>query len=128
MILQRKTQQPVQFEITEQTGAAVRAWIEEAALTGSDCLFPGRNRPGQHLTARHSGRLLRPWIEEIGPDPAAYGTHSLRRRKATPSSADAPRISGRCNSGSVTRSWRVPSATLGIEVEDALEIAEETDA
>lgn len=127
MIMQRKTQQPVQFEITEQTRAAVRAWIEHAELNGSDHLFPSRIRKGLHLTTRQYGRLLRPWIEEIGLDPAAYGTHSLRRTKATliyrrtKNLRTVQLLLGHTKLESTVR-------YLGIEVEDALEIAERTDA
>lgn len=127
MVLQRKTQQPVQFEITEQTRAAVRTWIDEARLTGADYLFPSRVRKGSHLTTRQYGRLLRSWIEEIGLDPAAYGTHSLRRTKATliyrrtKNLRAVQLLLGHTKLESTVR-------YLGIEVEDALEIAERTDA
>src|SRR6476646_6790629 len=42
MVVQRKTQRPVQFEITEQTRQSVAMWIDRAGLTSSQCLFPSR--------------------------------------------------------------------------------------
>jgi integrase len=44
MVLQRKTQRPVQFELTEQTREAVAAWIAKAQLRSGDYLFPSRIR------------------------------------------------------------------------------------
>lgn len=127
MIMQRKTQQPDQFKITEQTRATVRAWIEKAKLTGSDYLFPSKIRKGQHLTTRQYGRLLRSWIDEIGLDPAAYGTHSLHRTKATliyrrtKNLRAVQLLLGHTKLESTVR-------YLGIEVEDALAISERTNA
>jgi hypothetical protein len=40
MVMQQKTQRPVQFEITEQTRFAVAAWLHQAPLRSEDCLFP----------------------------------------------------------------------------------------
>lgn len=44
IVMQQKTQRPVQFEITEQTRAALEAWIHQAQLRSEDCLFPSRLR------------------------------------------------------------------------------------
>jgi integrase len=42
MAIQKKTQRPVQFELTEPTRAAVAAWLEKAQLRGDQYLFPSR--------------------------------------------------------------------------------------
>ena len=42
MVMQQKTQRPVQFEVTEQTRSALAAWIHQAQLRSEDCLFPSR--------------------------------------------------------------------------------------
>jgi integrase len=42
IVLQRKTQRPVKFEITEQTRDAIGAWVAEAGLRSEDFLFPSR--------------------------------------------------------------------------------------
>ena len=83
MILQRKTQQPVQFEITSDTREAVADWIHHAGLTSGHCLFPSRVPGHDHLSTRQYARLVKSWVTEIGLDPSAYGTHSMRRTKAT---------------------------------------------
>ena len=69
------------FELTEPTREALAAWLRVRGLRGGDWLFPSRSRPGDHLTTRQYGRLLDDWVALIGLDPAAYGTHSLRRTK-----------------------------------------------
>jgi integrase len=83
IIMQQKTQRPVQFEITEQTREAVTHWIELARLKSEDFLFPSRVRASPHLSTRQYARIVRGWIQEIGLDAAAYGTHTLRRTKAS---------------------------------------------
>lgn len=83
IVMQRKTQRPVQFEITEQTRESVAAWIAKAQFKSEQYLFPSRMRASPHLSARHYARVVDKWMASIGLDPAAYGTHSLRRTKAT---------------------------------------------
>jgi len=83
IVMQKKTQRPVQFEITEQTRDAVGAWIAAARLKPEQFLFPSRVSESPHLSTRQYSRIVGSWVECIGLDPAAYGTHSLRRTKAT---------------------------------------------
>lgn len=51
MILQRKTQLPVQFE-TELTRDAEVAWIAKANLRPEQCLFPSRLAGSPHVSTR----------------------------------------------------------------------------
>jgi integrase len=83
IIMQRKIQRPVQFEITEQTRQAVTDWIRRAGLRPDEYLFPSRVRESPHLSTRQYARIADCWVREIGLDPAAYGTHTLRRTKAS---------------------------------------------
>ena len=83
IVLQQKTQRPVQFELTEMTRTAVAAWIAEGKLPAAGPLFPSRIRRSPHLSARQYARILNGWVREIGLDKAQYGTHSMRRTKAT---------------------------------------------
>ncbi len=83
IVMQRKTQRPVQFEITEQTREAVAAWIAKAKLRSDQFLFPSRITKSPHLSTRQYARLVKSWVAAISLDPHAYGTHSLRRTKAT---------------------------------------------
>ncbi len=127
IIMQRKTQRPVQFEITEQTREAVAAWIDYAKLRPDQFLFPSRMSRSPHMSTRQYARVVESWVADIGLDPSAYGTHSLRRTKATliyrrtKNLRAVQLLLGHIKLESTVR-------YLGIEVEDALEIAEQTEA
>jgi integrase len=126
MFMQQKTQQPVQFEIMEQTRTAIGHWVEHAKLNNGDFLFKSRYRNSPHLSTRQYSRIVGSWISEIRLDPAAYGTHSLRRTKAsliyrrTKILRAVQLLLGHAKLESTIR-------YLGIEVDDALEIAELTE-
>jgi site-specific recombinase XerC len=82
MVMQQKTHRPVQFEITEPTREALTAWIKASALRSDDWLFAGRPNAA-HLSTRQYSRIVHRWIAELGVDASAYGTHSIRRTKAS---------------------------------------------
>ena len=83
IILQQKTHQPVQFEITEQTREAVSSWISYASLHHEDYLFKSRLRKSLHLSTRQYARIVESWVSAIGLNPEDYGTHTMRRTKAS---------------------------------------------
>lgn len=83
IVMQRKTKRPVQFEITEQTRQSVQGWIAAGELTSNQYLFPSRVKNSNHLSTRQYARIVARWVRSIGLDPAAYGTHTMRRTKAT---------------------------------------------
>ena len=74
IVLQQKTQRPVQFEITPSTPEAVEAWIKSASLRPDHYLFPSRLHEPPHLGTRQYTRIVDSWVKEIGLDPAGYGT------------------------------------------------------
>ncbi|MFH5948918.1 tyrosine-type recombinase/integrase [Roseomonas sp. SXEYE002] len=80
-VIQRKTERPVQFELTDQTRESVLAWLELRGGTLDNYVFSSRSRGGQHLSTRQYARLVGEWVETIGLGRSAYGTHSLRRTK-----------------------------------------------
>jgi integrase len=127
IVVQQKTSRPVQFEITESTRTALADWIRFSRLVSDDFLFPSRVRLSPHLSTRQYARIVDSWVEEIGLDPAAYGTHSIRRTKPsliyrrTKNLRAVQLLLGHTKLESTVR-------YLGIEVEDALEIAEQTEA
>jgi integrase len=126
LISQRKTGAPVQFEITEQARAAVAAWVRGKDIKGSDWLFPSRVDLTRSMTTRQYGRLVDEWIAAIGLAPSAYGTHSLRRTKA----ALIYRKTGNIRAVQLLLGHTKLDSTvryLGVEVEDALAIAEGID-
>ena len=126
VIMQHKTQRPVQFEITPATRDAVQKWIKQAGLRSDDSLFPSRIHDSPHLGTRQYARILEGWAEELGLDPAEYGTHSMRRTKATliyrrtKNLRAVQLVLGHSKLESTVR-------YLGIEVDDALEISEQTE-
>jgi integrase len=124
-IRQRKTCQPVKFEITEQTKLAIDAHLASQPSIGDRFLFPGR-AVGSHLSTRQYARLLNNWLSLIGLDPSIFGTHSLRRTKATL----IYRKTGNLRAVQLLLGHTKIESTvryLGIEVDDALEIAEKVD-
>jgi len=125
-IVQQKTGQPVKFELTETTRSTVEAWIAQAHLTADRFLFPSRFSHSPHITQRQYARILKTWVAMIGLDPAEYGTHSLRRTKATliykrtKNLRAIQLLLGHTKLESTVR-------YLGIEVDDALEMSEQTE-
>ena len=126
MVIQQKTQRPVQFEITEQTRASIRSWITEAGLQSESFLFPSRVHSSPHLSTRQYARIVNRWVVEIGLDSSCYGTHTMRRTKAsliyrrTKNLRAVQLLLGHTKLESTVR-------YLGIEVDDALEMAEQTE-
>ena len=123
VVMQKKTQRPVQFELTEQTRDAVAAWIAAAHLKPEQYLFPSRMSESPHVSTRQYSRIVGGGVGAIGLDPATYGTHSLRRAKSTliyrrtKNLRAVQLLLGHTKLESTVR-------YLGIEVDDALEIAE----
>src|SRR6516162_2803823 len=81
-VRQKKTGQPVRFELTEQTREAVDDYLKAAGKQPGEFLFSGRYGPGRSMSTRQYARLVCGWIASIGLDPYLFGTHSLRRTKA----------------------------------------------
>jgi integrase len=78
------------------------------------------------MTTRQSARLLCDWLIGIGLDPHVYGTHSLRRTKATL----IYRRTGNLRAVQLLLGHTKIESTvryLGIEVDDAIAIAEQVD-
>ena len=126
IVMQQRTRRPVQFEITEQTRESVAAWIRFANRRPEDYLFPSRLRASPHLSTRQYARIVHGWVRAIGLNPAGYGTHTLRRTKAsliyrrTKNLRAVQLLLGHSKLESTVR-------YLGIDVDDALEMAEQTE-
>jgi integrase len=124
-VRQKKTGRPVRFELTEPTRQAIDEYIKLAGKKPGDFLFTGR-RPGQCMTTRQYARLLSEWLTSVGLDPHLYGTHSLRRTKATL----IYRRTGNLRAVQLLLGHTKIESTvryLGIEVDDAIAIAEQVD-
>ncbi len=125
-VRQKKTGRPVRFELSEQTRQAVDDYLKATNKRPGEFLFTGRRGRGRNMTTRQYARLVSEWIGSVGLDPRLFGTHSLRRTKAyliyrrTGNLRAVQLLLGHTKIESTVR-------YLGIEVDDALAIAEQVD-
>jgi integrase len=125
-VRRKKTGRPVKFELTDQTRQAVDDYLKAAGKKPGEFLFTGRRGIGQCITTRQYARLVSGWLASIGLDPRLFGTHSLRRTKATL----IYRRTGNLRAVQLLLGHNKIESTvryLGIEVDDALAIAEQVD-
>ena len=125
-VRQKKTGRPVRFELTEQTRQSVDAYLRVTGKKAGEFLFMSRRRPGEGMTTRQYARFVSEWIAGIGLDPRVFGTHSLRRTKATL----IYRRTGNLRAVQLLLGHTEVESTvryLGIEVDDALAVAEQVD-
>lgn len=126
LILQKKTKRPVRFEISKHAREAIEDWVNFSKLNLHNWVFPSRTRKSDHISTRQYARIVKKWVAMIGLDPMRYGTHSLRRTKAsliykqTKNLRAVQLLLGHTKLESTVR-------YLGIDVDDALEIAEQID-
>jgi integrase len=123
-VVQKKTRRPVQFEITEQTRTSLDSWLRSLRTTRSRYVFPSRLHARPHLSTRQYSRLVHHWVDSIGLESISYGTHSMRRTKAT----QIYRKTGNLRAVQLLLGHTKLESTvryLGIEVDDALNIAEQ---
>ncbi|MFT7258820.1 MAG: site-specific recombinase XerC [Glaciecola sp.] len=127
MVVQQKTGQPVQFEITKNTRESISQLIQRDQLTSSDYLFKSRVKASVHLSTRQYSRIVDHWVESINLDATQYGTHTMRRTKPsliykkTKNLRACQLLLGHTKLESTVR-------YLGIEVDDALEVSEGIDS
>jgi integrase len=125
-VRQKKTGQPVTFELTDQTRQSIDEYVRVIGKKPGDFLFASRRRGDRAISTRQYARIVSAWIAGIGLDPSLFGTHSLRRTKATL----IYRRTGNLRAVQLLLGHtRVESTVryLGIEVDDALAIAEQVD-
>jgi len=125
-VRQKKTGRPVRFELTEQTRQAIDEHLRIAGRRNGQFLFAGRRGVDSGLTTRQYARLVGEWIASIGLDPLKFGTHSLRRTKATL----IYRRTGNLRAVQLLLGHTKIESTvryLGVEIDDAIEIAEKID-
>ena len=124
--MQQKTGQPVKFELTDQTERRLRHGSPRRNFASGQFLFPSRMTRSPHISTRQYARIVKSWVARIGLDPGDYGTHSMRRTKATliyrrtKNLRAVQLLLGHTKLESTVR-------YLGIEVDDALEMSEQTE-
>ena len=125
-VRQKKTGHPVKFELTEATRQSLDDYLKATGKAPGQFLFSGRRRPNGCMTTRQYARLLSEWLAGIGLDPLQFGTHSLRRTKATL----IYKRTGNLRAVQLLLGHTKIESTvryLGIEVDDAIAIAEQVD-
>ena len=126
IVIQQKTNRPVQFELTADVRGTLIAWLERRGGSAHDYLFPSRVDHHGHMSTRQYARLVDEWVTAIGLRKAEYGTHSLRRTKA----AMIYRATGNVRAIQILLGHTKIENTvryLGVDVEDALLLAERTE-
>ncbi|NCP12919.1 MAG: tyrosine-type recombinase/integrase [Sphingomonadales bacterium] len=126
LVMQQKTSRPVQFELLPDARASLIAWLERRGGTVDDYVFPSRVDRCGHLSTRQYARLVDEWVTGIGLMRSDYGIHSLRRTKAS----IIYRATGNLRAVQILLGHSKIENTvryLGIDVEDALALAENTE-
>ena len=126
IIVQQKTGRPVQFELMDDARASLMAWLDRRGGTVDDYAFPSRIDHIDHLSTRQYARLVDEWVTGIGLRREEYGTHSLRRTKAS----IIYKATGNLRAVQILLGHTKIENTvryLGVDVEDALTLAEGTE-
>jgi integrase len=126
IVIQQKTGKPVQFELTSDVRASLAVWLERRGGTVEDHVFPSRVNRASHMSTRQYARLVDEWVTAIGLRPEEYGTHSLRRTKASM----IYKATGNLRAVQILLGHTKIENTvryLGIDIEDALLLAERTE-
>ena len=125
-VIQKKTGRPVQFELTGDVRASLLSWLERRGGTIEDYAFPSRIDRASHMSTRQYARLVDEWVTAIGLRRAEYGTHSLRRTKASM----IYKATGNLRAVQILLGHTKIENTvryLGVDIEDALLLAERTE-
>ena len=126
IIVQQKTGRPVQFELLPDARASLLAWLQRRGGTLADYVFPSRVDHADHLSTRQYARLVDEWVSGVGLRREEYGTHSLRRTKAS----IIYKATGNLRAVQILLGHTKIENTvryLGVDVEDALMLAKSTE-
>ena len=126
LVVQQKTGRPVKFELLEAARSSLLAWLERRGGTLDDFVFPSRVDHADHISTRQYARLVDEWVTGIGLRKEDYGTHSLRRTKAS----IIYKQTGNLRAVQILLGHTKIESTvryLGVDIEDALALAEGTE-
>lgn len=125
-VIQQKTGRPVQFEIMVETRASLLRWLERRRGNINDFVFPSRIDYLGHLGTRQYARLVDEWVSIVGLDKRDYGTHSLRRTKASliyKSTGNLRAVQILLGHTNIQNTVRY----LGVDIDDAITLSERTE-
>ena len=126
IVVQQKTGRPVQFELSADARGSLLAWLDRRGGSLDDYAFPSRLDHSAHLSTRQYARLVDEWVTGIGLRREEFGTHSLRRTKAS----IIYKATGNLRAVQILLGHTKIENTvryLGVDVEDALTLAEGTE-
>jgi len=126
IVIQQKTGRPVQFELTADVRASLLTWLKRRGGAVDDYAFPSRVDHTGHLSTRQYARLVDEWVTAIGLRRAEYGTHSMRRTKVSmiyKATGNLRAIQILLGHSKIENTVRY----LGVDIEDALILAERTE-
>ena len=126
IVIQQKTGRPVQFELTSDVRSSLATWLQRRGGAADDYVFPSRLDHSRPMSTRQYARLVDEWVTAAGLRRQDYGTHSLRRTKA----AMIYRATGNIRAIQILLGHTKIENTvryLGVDVEDALLLAERTE-
>jgi integrase len=126
IVIQQKTGRPVQFELLETTRGSMQAWLDRRGGKLDEFVFPSRIDHADHISTRQYARLVDEWVIGIGLRADDYGTHSLRRTKAS----IIYKQTGNLRAVQILLGHTKIESTvryLGVDVEDALALSEGTE-
>jgi site-specific recombinase XerC len=126
IVVQQKTGRPVQFELLGPAQASMLAWLECRGGGLDDFVFPSRVDHANHISTRQYARLVDEWVTGIGLRREDFGTHSLRRTKAS----IIYKQTGNLRAVQILLGYTKIESTvryLGVDIEDALALAEATE-
>ncbi len=101
-------------------------WLSRRGGSLEDFIFPSCVNYMSHLTTRQYARLVDEWVGVVGLKVHEYGTHSLRRTKASLACKATGNLRaihillGHSNIANTDR-------YLGVDVDDAIALAERTE-
>lgn len=125
-IIQRKTGRPVQFEIMTEARRSLEAWLARRGGCILDFVFPSRVNERGHLSTRQYARIVDEWVSTVGLDKREFGTHSMRRTKASiiyKSTGNLRAVQILLGHSNIQNTVRY----LGVDVDDALTLSERTE-